>query len=134
MSALTRFLYPVPAERSFGHIIFWWEKRRLAFNLVVGATGLLSLSVIALIGLMPPHPGFSGPPPLAILIYGVIANLCYTLGWVIEGAAHGAWKEGLQPTGPVLFRQGLIFAVGVTLLPIGVALFSWAARIISFLW
>ena len=92
MSALTRLLYPVPAPRSLGPIIAWWERRRLVFNLVVGATGAFTCSVIALIGLLPPHPHWFGPPPIAIIGYALTANLCYTLGWVIEGAA----SEGID--------------------------------------
>lgn len=134
MSALTRLLYPVPAPRSLGPIIAWWERRRLVFNLVVGATGAFTCSVIALIGLLPPHPHWFGPPPIAIIGYALTANLCYTLGWVIEGAAHTAWKDGVQPTGPVLFRQGLIFSAGLTLLPIAVAVWDWTIRFIKAIW
>jgi hypothetical protein len=134
MTALTRFLYPLPAHRSLGRIVAWWEQRRLAFNLVVGATGLVSYSVVALIGVMPPfaHPG--GPPLLAIVAYGVLANLCYTLGWFIEGGTHLAWRDEVRPTGPVLFRQGLIFSIGVTCLPMAVAMIDWGIRFLRFIW
>ena len=132
MSALTRFLYPVPAPRSMGQIVLWWEKRRLAYNLVVGATGSLTLAVIALFSLLPPNPHLMGPPPLFVLAYAFVANVCYTLGWMLEGAAHKVWHDGVQPPGPVLFRQGLIFSVGLTLLPIGVAVVGWVARTISY--
>lgn len=129
VSALTRFLYPLPARRSLGQIILWWEQRRLAYNLIVGATGIISLAVIALFSLLPPNPHLMGPPPLFILVYAVIANACYTLGWVLEGAAHTAWHDGVQPVGPVLFRQGLIFSVGLTLLPIVMAVVVWAVKL-----
>ena len=43
MSAITEFLYPTPAKRTVGGIVKWWEKRRLAYNVAVGASGLFSL-------------------------------------------------------------------------------------------
>ena len=35
MSAITEFLFPAPAKRTVGGIVTWWEKRRLAYNVVV---------------------------------------------------------------------------------------------------
>ena len=38
---LSGFLYPRAAARTMGAIFKWWEKRRLAYNLIVGgAAGL----------------------------------------------------------------------------------------------
>lgn len=133
MTSLTRFLYPVPARRSLGHIVAWWERRRLAYNLVVGATGALSFSVVTALCWLPPNPS-PGPPLVGALVYGIFANVCYSLGWMLEGAAHLAWGDEVKPTGPVLFRQGLLFSVGLTCLPMVVATVAWGFRFLRFLW
>ena len=40
MSALTRLLFPAPAEvRNTASIFRWWESRRLTFNIIVGEDG-----------------------------------------------------------------------------------------------
>jgi hypothetical protein len=134
MTALTRFLYPVPASRSIGGIIAWWERRRPAFNLVVGASGLVTYTAAIAIAHLPPFAFAGGPPLGVVLAYGVLANLCYTLGWVIEGSMHAAWKDVVKPAGPVLFRQGLIFSVGVTLMPLVVVGLGWIVRVVRFFW
>ena len=50
MSALTRVLFPAPAEvRNTGGIFRWWESRRLTFNIVVGGAGLVTLAAMKVI-------------------------------------------------------------------------------------
>ena len=48
MTALTEFLFPAPARRSPLAILKWWEKRRFAYNVIVGTAGVVSLSAITL--------------------------------------------------------------------------------------
>jgi hypothetical protein len=119
MSALTRLLFPAPAEvRNTGSILRWWESRRLTFNVVVGGTGLVTLVVIKLLALLPP---FSMSLPIfwpGVVAYGVLANLFYSLGFMTEATMQRAWRDQTPRVGPPLFRQGLIFSVGLTLLPI----------------
>ena len=110
-------------------ILTWWESRRLVFNVVVGATGLMSLGIMTLISIIPPGIPRILPPWQAILVYGAMANVCYTFGPMIEIALQNMWKEKVLPVGPVLFRQGLSFSVGLTLLPIFVASAVWVARL-----
>ena len=55
MSALTRLLFPAPAEvRNTSTILRWWESRRLTFNVIVGGTGLVTIAVMKSIALLPP--------------------------------------------------------------------------------
>lgn len=113
-SPLVRFLYPTPARRTVGGIFKWWERRRLAFNLIVGAGGAISL---ALAGLTTVALGF--PMTLADMLDPIIpvaiwANLCYTLGPIAESLLHKIWGRKVRPSGPHLFRAGLILSVGVT--------------------
>jgi hypothetical protein len=118
MSQLVEVLYPLPDRRRTAlSSLHWWESRRLLFNRVVGATGLVTLACASVFF------AAVGEFSLAALItasvvYGVAANACYTLGWAAELAARAAWGRHAPDVGPLLFRQGLIFSVGLTLLPV----------------
>lgn len=130
MSALTEFLYPAPAKRTPGSIIAWWEKRRFAFNVAVGSAGALSVGLIYLINLLPPS-GFMTPfvwP--AIVVFGVMANICYLFGPATEVLVERLWGPRVLPTGPALFRIGLTFSVGLALFPALITVFVWVARIV----
>ena len=131
-SVVSEVLFPLPAvRRTPVGILMWWESRRLLYNIIVGATGVVSLGIIGAISLIPP--GIGGPralPPLiAILAYGGLANICYTLGPMVEIGLQTLWKDKVLPVGPALFRQGLAFSVGLTLLPIVVASGVWVLRL-----
>jgi hypothetical protein len=134
MSALTEFLYPAPlVRRTPLSLLHWWESRRLKYNLVVGATGVFSALTCSALLAAPPH---SSIPDIrmvlmAAAVYAVLANVCYSLGWLSEMAARIVWRERAPYVGPLLFRQGLIFSVGLTLLPIIVCGMSWMARVVS---
>src|SRR5215216_3317575 len=134
MSALTRLLFPAPAEvRSTVSIFRWWESRRLTFNVVVGATGLVTLTAIKLIALLPP---LSMNVPVfwpAIVAYGFFANVFYSLGFVTEAAMQRAWHEETPRVGPALFRQGLTFSVGLTLFPIALMGIGWGVSVLKWI-
>ena len=117
MSALVEVLYPLPDQRRTAlSLLGWWESRRLVYNQAVGLTGLFTLAVAWLIG---PEGGLPiAMMPQVALVYGVMANLCYSMGWGVEVAARLLWGRQAPRLGPLLFRQGLIFSVGLTLLPV----------------
>jgi hypothetical protein len=131
MSSLVEVLYPVPdMRRTPLSTVRWWESRRLAFNKAVGAAGVVTLAGVSLFAALPPR---ASPLPLPVMlvgavVYGVLANGCYTLGWMAELLARRVWGRSAPDLGPLLFRQGLIFSVGLTLLPILLAVLSWVAR------
>ncbi|HEX8392564.1 MAG TPA: hypothetical protein VF665_09440 [Longimicrobium sp.] len=133
MSSLVEVLYPVPdMRRTPLSTVRWWESRRLTFNRAVRSAGLVTLAVTSVFFALPPH---SSVMPLSMMltgsvVYGVMANACYTLGWMAELLARRVWGRGAPDLGPLLFRQGLIFSVGLTLLPILLAVMSWVARIV----
>jgi hypothetical protein len=109
-------------------MLAWWEARRGTYNLVVGGTGLFTLVIVRLITLVPP-----GVPFLfdwrPIAAYGVLANLCYTFGWGIEVVMRRLMGDRAPSIGPALFRQGIAFSVGLTLLPIVIVSIGWVARL-----
>jgi hypothetical protein len=136
MSTLTEFLYPAPlVRRTPISLLRWWEARRLKYNLMVGATGVFSALTCAALLAAPPHS--STLDVRAILMgtvaYAVLANVCYSLGWLSEMAARIVWRERAPYMGPLLFRQGLIFSVGLTLFPIILCGMSWVARVVDVL-
>jgi hypothetical protein len=121
MTALTRLLFPAPAiRRSPEKLFVWWESRRPTYNLIVGGAGLLTLGTIQVLSLLPPHVPLQVPWQV-VVVYGVLANACYSFGFMLESLLAKLWGDEVAPVGPTLFRHGLIFSVGLTLLPIGVA-------------
>ena len=133
MTALTEFLFPAPARRSAGSIVSWWEKRRLGYNLVVGSAGLLTMAAVRLISALPPYSSQDAVPAIAVLVVGVLANLCYCLGPAAEIAIEKLSGGRVLPTGPVLFRMGLTFSAGLVLLPTLVFSGEWLIRVIRWL-
>jgi hypothetical protein len=134
VSQLVEALYPLPdVRRTPLSQLRWWESRRLFYNKVVGAAGLVTLVGVPIIFLLPPHSTVMGLPQLAIAsaVYGVLANGCYSLGWLVEVLACRVWGRKAPDLGPFLFRQGLFFSVGLTLLPLLLATFIWIARIVA---
>jgi len=134
VSALTRLLFPAPAEvRTTSAILRWWESRRLTFNVVVGATGIVTIALMKVIALTPPlsmHLPIFWP---GILAYGVFANLCYSLGFATEATMQRAWHEETPRVGPALFRQGLVFSVGLTLFPVALMGISWSFQVLRWI-
>jgi hypothetical protein len=132
MSALTKILFPLPDYRRTPlTLLRWWESRRLTYNVAVGGAGLLTLAVLEAFSVLPPR--LPGPafPWQGVVVYAVLANLGYSLGWTVEVGMRALWKEQAPDAGPAMFRQGLAFAVGLTLLPIPLAALSWIARAIG---
>ena len=134
MSALTRLLFPAPAEvRNTAAIFRWWESRRLTYNVIVGGAGLITVSAIKAIALLPP---LSTDLPMfwpGIIAYGVFANLFYSLGFVTEAAMQRAWHDETPRVGPALFRQGLTFSVGLTLFPIALMGINWGFQVLRWI-
>ena len=135
MSQLTEFLYPDLPDRHRPalSVVRWWESRRPAFNLVVGGAGLVTIAVMTLLLALPPYGTFAVIPWQPVVAYAVLANVCFTLGPVVELALRRLCGDRLLPVGPLLFRQGLVFSVGLTLLPTILAGAYWALRVASLL-
>lgn len=130
VNALTEFLFPAPARRTVGGIVRWWESRRIHYNLIVGGAGVFSMGAFRVLSSLPPDPHrvhyFLAP----IIAFGVLANLCYLLGPAAEIAVEKLSHGKILPTGPVLYRMGLTFSVGLVLLPTLLAGLEWGFRIL----
>ncbi len=132
-TALVEFLYPAPAPRTTWGIVKWWESRRLPYNLLVGGTGLVSWGAFHVLTSLPPSAVSLPSLWQGVVVYGVMANLCYFLGPAAEVVVHRLFKGELLPTGPGLYRMGLTFSVGLTLLPTLLATMDWAFRLLRWL-
>lgn len=133
MSAVVEFLFPAPAPRRVGGIIRWWESRRLQYNLIVGSSGLLSLGAVRVLAGLPPDPisiPYIWGPVAAVAL---MANACYLLGPTVEIGIEKLFGGKVLPTGPVLYRMGLTFSVGLTLLPTLLAGVGWGFRLLRWL-
>ncbi len=54
---------------------------------------------------------------MGIFIYGIAANICYTMGWVFEIVAKAIWKERATHVGEISFALGTMFSIILTLVP-----------------
>src|SRR6266436_225661 len=110
-----------------GELIHWWEARRSHFNGLVLAVGFASLILVMCAGSAAVKPGVDFVEPLVILpgtaIYLAMANVCYTLGWVVDTAFY----NGRPRTR--LYKSGLIFAVVLTALPGVWAVIAWLTTV-----
>jgi hypothetical protein len=101
----------------------------------VGTAGVVTLAGLSILVALPPHSSFLPLPVMLMgaLVYGVLANGCYTLGWMAELLARRVWGRSAPDLGPLLFRQGLIFSVGLTLFPLLLATIAWVGRTIAWI-
>jgi len=64
--------------------------------------------------------GLPDPPLFAIfgiIMYGILANLCYTGGWIAELIVRRAWPEEADQFASRSFSLGLFLSVLLTLTP-----------------
>jgi hypothetical protein len=121
-------------------IIAWWEWRRIPYNLIVGGAGFLACGCLfgiasfserkfgEAIGL-PDSPLFG---ILAIFLYGMAANFCYTAGWIFEILAKKFWKTSLKDFGPAAFTLGTLFSVLLTFAPVIICLIVVVTKLFNF--
>jgi hypothetical protein len=125
-----RYLFsPLYAPGSAWTVLRWWERRRPFYNVVVGTAGLLTVAMAHLGALLAPGP--QGPPLPFIVVYAVAANLFYSLGTPLDLVLRRRLKEQAGPVAQAMFRYGLAFSLGLTLLPIPLILLSTIIRLLT---
>jgi hypothetical protein len=131
MTAVEKYFFtPLYHPRSWWSVLGWWEARRPLFNLWVGGAGLMSLGIVTILTHLPPRPLAFAVPWRVVLAYGILANLCYTLGPVTDILLRRMLGPRAPAIGPVLFRYGFVFSVGLTVLPVLLAGLGWLARVL----
>jgi hypothetical protein len=124
MQSWRLFLRREEVRTSF-EVVKWWEARRLPYNVIVGGTGIFTSAVGVLLcyvaSRMTPAPFAFPNPPLfvafAVVVYGVMANVCFTGGWLAELLARKVWRERANNFAQISFSLGLLFSVLLTLFP-----------------
>jgi hypothetical protein len=123
-SAIDQYFFtPLYRVKNIWSVVGWWESRRLLYNSVVGGAGLVTLSVVALLG-NPPFPALIAIP----LVYGFMANVCYSFGSIADLLLRRWLGHRADAIGPVLLRYGFAFSIGLTLFPIPIITFAWLMK------
>ena len=101
--------------------IAWWEVRRIPYNLAVAAAGTVTVIAVIGIGSVFVRTGEDVIEPLGLLaggvVFGILANLLYTLGWISELLWSGGDTARTESLCPRVFWLGLIGSVLLTLAP-----------------
>ena len=104
----TTDIFTDEVDRSLMTSFAWWEKRRLVYNLLMALSGLFAIILIG---------SFYLDDLVVVLLYGVIANLFYSLGFFIEIGARYYFKSDrdFAEIRKTLFGIGLAISIGVTI-------------------
>jgi hypothetical protein len=107
-------------------VVKWWELRPPIYNVIVGACGILTTTIVLLIAGVASdiyHEPLGLPDPpiffiFGIIAYGIAANVCYAGGWVTELLVKWIWRERSGAFGEISFFLGILLSVLLTLAPI----------------
>jgi hypothetical protein len=130
-----------PSERTWD-IVAWWESRRISYNLIVGAAGIASAIVMLITGFVTEHVvgeaiGVPGSPffaIVAVIVYGIMANICFTGGWILELVSRRIWGTRAEAFGEIAFTWGTLCSVLLTLVPAAITVVVGAFRIVADGW
>lgn len=110
-------------------IIRWWEIRRIAYNAVLFVIGITSILAMEwLMGkVIPVGEDAVEPFVLAsgVVGYAILANLCYTFGWIVELGTKSIDGASARARSHKLFVSGLWFSSLLTTLPFWFGLVFW---------
>lgn len=130
VSAITRYFFPSGvARRSAWDTVAWWEARRGTYTVAVGAAGFVTLGWVNLLTLAM-HGQLMPIPWQVPVVYGVLANVCYTMGWVAELALRRIVGDRAPTAGAAILRHGFVFAIGLTLFPAVVMTLGTIAQLV----
>lgn len=110
-------------------IIRWWEIRRILYNAILFAIGIASIIGMEwLMGKVIPVGEDAVEPfvlAVGVVAYGIMANLCYTLGWIAEVRTSRADGVLARARGKKLFLAGLWLSCLLTSTPLWFGLVFW---------
>ena len=114
-----------------GQVILWWELRRILYNAVLLVIGVSSIAAMEIImnDFLPK--GEDAVEPLAlvfgVVVYGFMANVCYTIGWITELLLRRGDPERARQTGTLFFKLGFVASCVLTTFPLWIACLEWIA-------
>jgi uncharacterized membrane protein YhdT len=95
----------------------------LTFNVWVGLVGVITWFTVLIAGSAAVKPGVDFEEPFGMILgppfYAIMANICYTAGWVVDGVFY---KKAPRPR---LLQFGFWFSIVLTSLPGLWALYCW---------
>ena len=110
-------------------IIRWWEIRRLLYNAILIGIGIASIVGMELLMSKVIPVGEDAIEPFALALgtvaYGITANICYTLGWIVELGGRRANAGLARARGEKLFLAGLWLSCLLTSAPFWFGLVFW---------
>jgi hypothetical protein len=126
------FFEPQQLPVRWWRIIRWWELRRIPFNLFIGIYGIICLAIFfwGISGCNILKPGEDAIEPLALMASPFIANICYTLGWLVELPVRFVYPSLSPNFGPRLLKLGVGFSIIIISFP---AVYWGGRRIFQFL-
>jgi hypothetical protein len=122
-------------------VIGWWESRRIPFNLIVGIAGVLTCvaagTVLAVASILDPNNfdmGSPAPALILIVLYAILANICYTGGWIAELIIRKLWPHEADRFAMSSFFLGVVLSVLLTMSPGIVFLVGGGFGLIHHIW
>ena len=114
MKILDKLLQVKTKDRNIFQIIFWWEIRRILYNVIVLIAGIISLLLMVFFASkkIKLEAGEDFIEPFAIIIFAVLSNLFYTLGWITEMFVERSLDYGRK-----MFKTGLYFTLICMFIP-----------------
>jgi hypothetical protein len=110
-------------------VIRWWELRRLLYNAVLFLIGMISILAMELLMERVIPPGEDAVEPfvlaLGVLVYGIVANLCFTSGWIVELVGRGTDENRARARAQKHFLLGLWLSCLLTSAPFWFGLVFW---------
>ena len=101
----------------------------MPYNLIVGVVGAISLFLFFVFISLTHElkPGEDAVEPMSLIAAPIIANICYTGGWIIELLLGTVRRKG-PSVGLVLLKLGVVFSVVIVLVPSVAWFVIWIAR------
>ena len=113
-------------------IIRWWEIRRLPYNAALFIVGIASILGMNLLMEKVLPPGDDAVEPIGLLFgiiaYALMANLCYTSGWVLELGVRKAGEAQARSLARKLFVLGFSASCFLTTAPFWYGLIYWLVQ------
>ncbi len=100
-------------------VIRWWELRRIPYNAALLVIGVASLYFGGWVmkGSHPVLTWDAWPIVIPCFVFGFIANIFYTLGWVVELWGRATDAVAARRRAVLTFRAGFVLSCVLTSLP-----------------
>jgi hypothetical protein len=108
-------------------VIRWWELRRLLYNAILFVIGIASVFAMEFFAQKVDSVGDAPQleTGLTIVLYGFMANVCYTLGWIVELTGRRKDEARARVRAKKLFLMGLWFSCLLTSAPFWFGFVFW---------